>query len=282
MNQPLEPRASDDLDRLLQTWATDREASPDRLSALQGRIVSQLNDLPTLPMTHEPLSSRPRSRWPHGRGFSLQSGPAWFGLAAASVLFIFAAGYWLGGNRPQELAVVSKNSPDLPAGLESLPREQLLAKARLFAEMQLVFGGQLQWLAETTDHIELGLAKEAVAPASDGPLMIHVVVERRAAGAADWKIVWATDVVANDQEPVVLRPTTGAIPASLSLWAYRLPDGMVFVESDLAIAGLNTAVRSASTTILQDNQPTEVGAVGADGAEYRIFQTAAALDGDLG
>ena len=281
MNQPLDPNGPDDLDRLLQAWATGREASAERLSALKGRIVSQLNDPSTLPIVPQSPSSRSRDRR-RGPGYSLRSGPAWFLLAAASVLFIFAAGYWLGGNRPQDLPVVVTAPSDLPAGLASLPKEQLLAKARLFAEMRTVFGGQLQWIAETTDHIELGLAKEAVDADGDHPLMVHVVVERRAAGSADWKIVWATDVVANDQQPVVLRPTTGALPAALSLWAYRLPDGTVFVESDLTLRGADSAVRSASASILQNNRATEVGSVDADGAEYRIFQTAAVLDGDLG
>jgi hypothetical protein len=291
MNHPIESTGPDDLDHLLETWAAGREASAERLSALGQQIAAQLADKAPLAVVPDSRSSRQVGRLGLG-GFSLRGGPAWFLAGAASVALVVAGSFWLHGDRPQEPTIAGKSAPVLPTGYASLPHEQLLAKARLFAEMQTVFGGQLEWIAETTDHVELGLGKVATAskdPGSKGPgsrehgpLIVRVVVERRAAGTADWKVVWATDVVALDQEPVTLRAAEGTIPAALSLWAYRLPDGMVFVESDLTLSGLKSALESASSNILENNRATEVGSVDVDGAEYRILQTAATLDGDLG
>ena len=133
------------------------------------------------------------------------------------------------------------------------------------------FRWELEWIAETSDHVELGLSKDARGADDAGPLIVRVVVERRAAGTPDWKIVWATDVVARNQESVVLRSAEGAAPAALSLWAYRLPDGKVFVESDLTLSAAGRAIQSASTNILEDNRTTEVGTVDADGAESSRF-----------
>ena len=192
----------------------------------------------------ESCPSRKRlARAQPGWGQVLRSRPAWFLVAAASVLLMLTARFWLGGDRAQKPRVgetsglVGKNTTGRPtgdspvpadngsasagnesvvstAGGVSLPKEQLLAKAQLFAEMQAVFGSQLQWLAETTDRVELGLGRDTDASSQSSagdhvPLMVQVVVERRAAGSADWKTVWTTDVVALDQEPVTWRAAEG-------------------------------------------------------------------------
>jgi hypothetical protein len=284
MNEKLEPIVPDDLDDLLHDWGAAREASSDRLSALHRQIAERLAEQPVLDIVPAPAEESHRSL-AAGRGNRARhSGPAWFLAGAASVLLVVAGNYWLGRTGPE---VADKTPSQVsPKGLASLSKEDLLAKARLYNEMRVMFDGQLEWLAETSDHLEVGLAQ---LPSSDGseepsdkqPLVIQMVVERRAKGGSSWQVVWATEVIAPSEERVALRPVNGAVPAALSLWAYRLPDGMVFVESNLKLSGAQV-VEAATSGILENNRATEVATVDAGAAEYRVLQTAAALDEDRG
>ena len=86
-------------------------------------------------------------------------------------------------------------------------------------------------------------------------------------------------MIALDQRQVVAQPVGEGV---LSLWAYRLPDGTVFVESDLVLPERLASVETATTNILENNRATEIGIFESDGAHYRILQTAAALDGGTG
>ena len=75
--------------------------------------------------------------------------------------------------------------------------------------MKEIFSDQLQWVAETSDRVELGLSKRDLDKSQARPLAVRVIVERKAAQNAPWQIVWAADVVAADQELVQFQPSTG-------------------------------------------------------------------------
>ncbi len=197
------------------------------------------------------------------------------------MLLVVTSAIWLTRDRSSAKSSTSPLPLEQLTGLSALPREQLVAKARLFAEMRAVFGNQLDWIAETTDRVEIGLIKDPAAARQPGLLVVRMVVERRSTATSDWKTVWSADVVAPNEESVTLRPVPGASPATLSLWAYRLPDGMVFVESKLTLSDRQAAILSSSESILENNRPTEVSAMDADGAQYRVLHTAATLD-DMG
>ena len=264
MNQPHDEPKPDDLDRLLQTWQAGRQADAERLSALQRQIAARLAAERPLGagLERAPQNGRSTGRR-HGL---LASGPVWL-LATAAALLIAVGSFWLG-----------RTTGD-PGPAPGLARQELADKARLFAEMRGMFGNQLQWLTEANDRVELGLAAAGETADGERPMVVKVVVERRAGGDRDWQVVWSADVIALDQRQVVAQPVGEGV---LSLWAYRLPDGTVFVESDLVLPHRLSSVETATANILENNRPTEIGAFESDGVHYRILQTAAALDGGTG
>jgi hypothetical protein len=295
MNQPHDQPTPDDLDRLLQTWQAGRQADAERLSALQRQIAARLAEERPLGAGLERAPQNDRST---GRRRGLVASAAL--ATAAAVLLAVGIGFWLrrtGDDPTRHDLPVASHSPDGSVASGSLSKTDLLAKARLFAEMQAVFGDQLGWLAETADDLDLGLADEsapqrgekqglaggrAVPTGDERPLVVQIVVQRRSAGNADWNDVWSTEVIARDQQPVALRPDGAAMPAALTLWAYRLPDGMLYVESDLALGGTSADVKAVSRDLLENNRATQIGVVDAGGDEYRILETAATLDGQRG
>ncbi|HTU25769.1 MAG TPA: hypothetical protein VMF30_10245 [Pirellulales bacterium] len=317
-HEPLEngPRdiQPDGLDRLLEGWAAGRAASGEQLANLKQRILGELArpqvgsaaDNAADSASHRPSGGQ-HQRAPEKNG--RHSGPGqrgvWFLAVAASLLLAFATRHWLSVEPlplpdSQVEPLAGRRGPGGPAGpprqvavAEHLGKESLAAKARLFAEMQAVFGDRFQWVAETADRVELGLAEEAPAaepspgpptPTAAAPLAVQVVIERKEPGTGEWQTLWASEVIARDQEPIVL---SGAEPTgpdsmgaeSLALWAYRLPDGMLFVETALSRSGM---VQANASSILEDNHTSQVEMTDGTGAEYRIFQSAAALDDDLG
>lgn len=269
MNEPSDPDHPDDLDRLLQAWSARQETSPQHLAALYARVVAQL--------TQESAPNvSPKSTAPGGRTGWLRPSYAWLVAAVALVLLVAASVVWFGPRRPHRAPEVANSPRDLPADDLWLREDQLRNKARLLAEMEALFDGQLQWLAETNDRVELGLTKDSTAASDQPALVARVVVQRRTGADSVWAVVWAADVVALNEQRVDLRPLNGANAATLFLWVYRLPDGMIFVDSRLGLAGSET-IRFSSSNLLVDNRPTEVATLQADGAEYRVFQTVAAL-----
>jgi hypothetical protein len=179
-------------------------------------------------------------------------------------------------SRPTAPEIVEQAPASLPAEYAWLRDEQLRNKAKLLADMKEIFHDQLQWVAETSDRVELGLSKRSLEQPLVRPLAVRVIVERKAAHDAPWQIVWAADVIAKDQELVQFQPSAGSGDA-LSLWAYRLPDGAVYVESDVRLSGKYN-VRCAATTLHADRSPAQVATVKADGAEYRVLHSAASLN----
>lgn len=276
----------DRLDQLLNEWA-DQSVSPERLEDLRDRIASSMMESePTgtdvnpeqngrsTPAPAEHVSSPARdhrSRWAAG-----------FVVGTALTLLVSVALFVLIDRNPPV------DSPGLPVAELTpdyawLRDDQIRNKSVLLAEMEQMFDQRVVWLAETGDRIEFGLdrsqSSRTTGPDDDARLAVRVVVERRLPGNADWQLAWAMDVVSRSEELVNVVPRE-ANGNELRLWAYRLPDGMIAVDSELQLAGTD-AFHARTSGLHQNAEPVKVATAHSNGTEYRVFQTVAVLDGKV-
>ena len=159
-------------------------------------------------------------------------------------------------------------------------REQALEKALLLNEMDHVFDNRLVWVAETPAGLNFGLRQsDEEAIGESERLAVRVVVERRAVGDSAWKQFWAMDVMSRDQEFVSVSPREDT-KQQLQLWAYRLPDGAIAVESTLQLSG-DVSFLAESSGLYRDRTPQQVATTRDHEAEYRVFQSVAVLSREV-
>ncbi|MBI1311018.1 hypothetical protein GC176_06895 [bacterium] len=260
----------DRLDELLSDWAGQSVFS-ERLEILQQRILLSAAEARSVDSNDVKTASQPvrePGRWSAG-----------FAVGVAATLLVSLCVFLAVEQR--QLSIVA--TTDVPPEFTWLRGEQLQSKTLLLSELESLFDGQLVWLAESGDRVELGLDESAARighPGEANPLAIRVVVVRRERGRADWQVAWAMDVTSPAEEQVRVTPRD-ANGDELRLWAYELPDGLIAVDCDVQLGG-DHAFRSATTTLCKDGQPQEVAAVSQNGVEYRVFQTVARLDREVG
>jgi hypothetical protein len=164
-----------------------------------------------------------------------------------------------------------------------LQHDQIQNKTLVLQEMERLFDRQFLWLAENGNRVELGLAdadtgRSRVADGGEH-LAIRIVVQRRQPGSADWKLAWTMDFVSRSEETISVLPKDGN-GTELQLWAYRLPDGAIAVETDLHLSGANV-LHAQCSGVQQNGRPVNVSSVRSEDAEYRVFQTVAVLEGKV-
>ena len=304
MNQNI---PSDPLDQMLHQWADEHAASSEHLDTLQQRILSSLsNDADTSGLDQiEPFSQSAKEhdsghpaigpvikrttarRLPEAR----RSGVVGF-LSGVTVTVLLAAAWFTyqAGDTRRNQQIVEIGSA-IPPEYAWLSEDQLHSKSVLLSEMQELFGHQLSWLAETNSRVEVGLNERSVsdedraASATTVPLAVRVVVEKRDSSSSGWQLAWAVDVMSRSEELVEIAPQSGD-GASILLWAYALPDGLIAVDSELSLPGVtapqassdSAIIRATLSNVQQDRQPSESLVTDSDGIEYRVFQTVAILD----
>lgn len=301
MNENL---TSDPLDNMLQHWADERAASSRHLDNLQDRIVGAIVDdissidqhivTTRIPVTNSavsqlepPCNRRPISQ----RRVSLVSGLVSVTLLAL-VAFIWSAQLADFGHDNHQLANDERTKiPDYATLNEGQLSEQMI----VFSEMKGVFGNQFNWLAETDSRIEVGLRDEpstndqSLTPGDILEIAVRVVVEERSSSRDQWRRTWSADVISQNEEVVELAAKDDD-RSTMTMWAYVLPDGMVAIDSELSFsengeadATTKTApFRAAFSNVQKDRQPSEELLTGANGVEYRIFQTVAVLNKKVG
>lgn len=265
------------LDALLGHWS-EQTAVPTRLDDLQQRIVQSAS---------EPEHSAPKLNGhardliaPHCRGTRQRN--AWasgFAVGAVATLLI-GIGVWF-------LALAGRDTggTDLTPDYAWLLDEQVQNKQRLLSEMDAMFDGQLAWLAETGDRVEFGLVQGrgneggVSATHENNHLAVRVVIERRQSTGDDWQVAWALDVVSRNEEFVCVAPRDSE-GKELKLWTYRLPNGLIAIDSEVDLAG-HDGLHATTSGVQEDREPVKVFTSNDNGTEYRVFQTVAVLDGGL-
>ena len=281
MNIPTDDR----LDRLLQEWAAAQTPGSDHLDALCRRISQAVEAAatatPTGPADAGP-AVRPEAIAAPGAQRAWLSRAWWFGLGAAAA--VTAAVLLWPVLRPA--AVHDGRGQPLAAGLPAPPQvrldgRQLAARAALYAEMRRVFGSDLAWLAETDGSVVLGLQPPGqTAPADSKPIAIRLLVMTRKPGQSEWRAQSRVDVILDDQEYIQFAPKRGP-EGQVAFWAYRLPDGMIAVDTSLQVEGSGRPAASHSG-IQRPEAPEQIFILRSGETEYRVFQTVAVLPEEVG
>lgn len=267
------------LDKLLQQWATkSTSASAGRLANLNDRIVASLTESvepsvlakqqhdQTAPTQGHPVFQyRPANQGRWASGF----------VVGVVVTTLLSAGLVLLQSNRSVVLPVSDGPPEYAW----LHKDQLQNKAVLLSEMEALFDRPLTWLAETDDRITFSLTEQSnqsTTVRDEDRLAVRVVVERRTAGSGDWQPAWAMDVVSCSEEMISLNPQ-GTEGHQLRLWMYRLPDGMVAVDSEFQLPGTESVLAAASE-LHSNDRPVQVFTSHNNGTEFRVFQSVAVLN----
>ncbi len=276
-------RDDEHLDRLLDDWI--RQSDGDgRLESLHQQILMTADEVQSDAPHSEPTSRRLLER-PTGFGagqcvrFEQKGWTAQLVVAVAAMLML-SLGVFLSTELRQPTTVALT---DVPPEFAWLNDDKLQSKAALLAEMESLFDGQLAWLAEDGNRIELGLT-EATGPSSgpveDQRLAVRLVVVRRDTNSSDWQVAWAMDVASRPEELVrVASKETSS--DTLQLWSYQLPDGLIAVDCNLQLAG-DVKLNAESSTLCRNGQPQQILETTQGDIEYRVFQTVALLDSEVG
>lgn len=301
MNQNLQ---DDSLGKLLSQWADERSADSSAIDNLQQRISLAIGDdnarqirVEQSVSSHEAVEAPMLLAEQQQITFRLQ--PVWplraklvnrlVGVTLlAAVAFIWTTNL-LDGSR-QWLQVAEVDQPEFP-DYAQLTDDEISNRAIVLSEMKDVFGDQLNWLVETDSRFEVGLSGDslvsevALTQNEAAEIAVRVVVEERSSPESTWQRTWAADVISQSEEVVELAAKNDD-QTTMTMWAYVLPDGMVAIDSELSFSGDHSAMissqdakfRAAFSNVQQDRQPSEEFLTGANGIEYRVFQTVAVLN----
>lgn len=250
--------SDDKLVRALREWAEGRSASAEHVRALQDRVIESL------------AGSRPLVSQSGEHGALVRWGALAYGtLAVAATLLI-------GITLVQWLSSPTDGEPQPVAAQFSAI--EVAAKARLLGELRALFGDRFGWVAESDQHVQIGLSDEE--SAAKGPYLAYrLVMFRKAASETQWQTVWIFDVVAGN-ELVVHEQQAGGQGNSVSLWGFLLPDGNVAVDVEAQLTAIG-GVRSKGSVVTRPGVPTELFSGSKDNVEYRFYQTVMLVTADV-
>lgn len=276
-------RDDEHLDKLLTDW--DRQSTTeDRLDGLHQQILAEAVETQSGAPNDEPVSRRVlERRTGFGAGQCVRfEHRSWMAqlVVTVTVMLLLSLGVFLSSGLLQPTTVTHT---DVPPEFAWLNDEQLQNKAALLAEMESMFDGQLAWVAEDGERVELGLDNSPLFSSSESAkdrVAIRLVVVRRDNSAAGWQVAWAMDV-SSRQEEMVRVASTEQSDNALQLWSYKLPDGLIAVDCNLQLAG-DVELDAKTSTLCRDGQPQQILETRRAGTEYRVFQTVALLDQEVG
>lgn len=257
------------LEALLRHWAARRLPDETELAELGDRILSRWAE----------ESCGPGVQRNGGHASVLRHRIVWVASAAALVTVLVAVIGLIGrfmvpGPAPVAEEQVSRETAVWRNEIAEFGPSRRAEMATVFLATERLFGGHLAWVAETGREVRLGLHEEG-GPSADRPLVaIRVWVARRAAASSPWSQVWSVDLVGRSDEFIHI-PLDAA--GELHLWAFVLPDGMVAVDTDLAVKGAPGA-GGVAANLCPPATPVLISSWTEQGVEYGVFQAAAVLD----
>jgi hypothetical protein len=278
------PRDDEHLDQLLADWDSQSDA-PSRLENLHQQILAAAVEGRSETTRNQPASlTLAGAMTGFGAGQCVRFEPkGWTAqlVVAVAAMLLVSLGVFLGTELREPATVTLAETPPESAWLRD---DQLQNKADLLAEMETLFDGQLAWLAEDGRRVELGLSDSSAASASESSdnrrVAIRLVVVRREDSTADWQVAWAMDVSARQEERI--RVASSEQPNdTVQLWSYELPDGLIAVDCSLKLGG-DLQLDTESSALCRNGQPQQILETRHAGAEYRVFQTVAVLNPEVG
>jgi hypothetical protein len=251
----------DKLDSALRKWAEENSASAERLTALQVRTACHLIS------GDKSLSGagpRHSTKWPRAL-------VAYRTLATAAALLIsVTAAIWIASRPGDGLAPPEGNSAGLPPAAVNFAAAEIAEKGRLLAELRSLFGDRFGWMAESGEHVQLGVSDESVT--AEGPyLAIRWVLVRRGRAESEWQKTWTIDVMARNERVIHINELPDQAGA-LVIWGFVLPDGNVAVDVDADLSSFGD-LRTEGSVVARPGEPTELFLLSEGDFEYRIYQT---------
>lgn len=275
-DEPAREGSDPRLDEWIRSWEGRSRSPEDRVTRLEARICSAIRedrDLRALRQVIQVRRSRVR--------YASAGGIAALFLVALGITFQFyfqhrpsrEVGGSMAGSTEISSSLFAEYSP--PASAD-----------RLFSEMQRLFPGQLNWIAESGSAVEVGLADlESGSPAmetsrwsaegKDAVVAVRWLVRIRAPGESDWKRVWRLRVLARPEEMVTFdvdaRHEASSGVSRISAWAMPLEDGKVAV--DALIESQDWLGERLASNLIQSPGEAACLAKGVSPAgEYEVYQ----------
>jgi hypothetical protein len=262
MAQDINENNGDPLDLLLRGWADRHAADSGSLDRIQGAVRQAMEHEDTLQVAE--LTVAAPGRW--------RSRALWPSFAAAAALLAMVSIMLWPTKSPKRPEIAGSHPPQHSGNVQAvITPEQLARDAKLFAELDRMFGRQLRWVAESDGGVELGIEPDEAAapPANSKPVTIRFTVVKREQGDRDWNVVWTVNLVARDEQLVRLAPEADS--PSLMAWAYTLPDGKIACDADLSLGG-SEGWHVKASELQSAGDVRELASTAEGGVEYRVYQ----------
>jgi hypothetical protein len=257
----------DELDELMRDWAA-RQAAPDRkLDDLVHRIGERLTDMRESDDVVKARRQPPRRnlRWAVAGG----------AIASSLAVLIYVIRPFNSSVSPETNDALHANRGDADINIPSLIGDlELSEKARLARELQQEFPGRFAWLMENGDEMKLGLSEdESTRPSRF--VAVRYVIETQGPDDRVWKAIRTLDFITQSEETVQTSLASNH-GASVAIWTYTMPDGMISVDSELVLSG-PVPIHVSSNRLLSAGAPAEIWQSERDGVKYRVYQAAEIL-----
>ena len=268
------------LDQALQGWADRSVADEESLTQLRGSILSELEDDSEQDIVEQTIVERATvantNNW--------QTRVTWFalGVAAAALLLAFSS-IWMFSQDDQQIVIPHPPEQDNLEMFAAITPEQLAQKTKLFTEMERIFGGQLDWVAESNGTIEIGVESNVTRTVSNEnsvPIAIRITVVRKKPNEQDWTPAWTVDLVSRSERLVQFTSNNADAP-ELVVWTYTLPDGMIACDTELISVDGVDGLDAASSALQAAGVTKQVAAPESDGTEYQVFQSVVPLNNEV-
>jgi hypothetical protein len=253
------------IDEQLQRWNAEQVEEESRLAEIRSRIMEAL---PAVMAESKAAGTEPVKRTGGHPTLLVRFGYAALG-AAACLIFMLAVSRFAAPPVPKATGSMASVRE-----MVALPEARVAAGCRLFKELESLFNGDLQWVAESNGEIAMGVG-ESPETAGGDPVLVRLTVMQRVSESADWTSAWQSDVVVRGQEAVDIVPH-GEGASRLTLWVYPMNDGKIAVDTALALTAPAT-FRVNETIVAKPMVPVQVGEGTENGIEYRLYQTVVPL-----
>lgn len=237
------------LDELLRDWAAKTQPDEAERENLRAKVCQRLREIRV-----------PRSRKMSTPLRGSQACPQRARWAAACAVLLLLAGLTL----PQ----LFRHTPEITAE-KAIPEtpESLV----LFEEVSRLFGDQLRWAVETESGLHLNIDEDHARGTSDcgTPLVVETVVLSEDDAAGTWHRLWKARTL-TCAEYLVQSPVNGQEQGQLLLWALRLPNGHVVVETALSLS--DSELSDSFGDVLAPGETKNVATIRREGRVYRVQQ----------
>ena len=244
-----------ELDNRLREWSQRHTPGAEHLAQMASRIVETA-------VRNRYQDSQVRAA--HRISLGVKFGYALAGAVLAIVGFMVCTA------RYQPSVSAGPSAPGL-AQLVTPTASQLETIGRLFQETARLFPRQLRWITQSNGDVALGVESDESSPVPDTqPMLVRLVMVKRAVGEKEWIRAWSTDVVLRGEDLVEVTPSR-QWNNKLTMWVYPLDNGKVAVDTSITLVK-PSVVSARIDTVVALGESVEVAHVVNGHEEMKVFQ----------